>query len=216
MFGVATMKHDTTQTDSTQQPNDKIDNVLVAADGNLAQYIIRNRLVLPHDLSFTEWDSCGCWLAQAHNTLEQSVTLIRLFRADWWTFGKGRYKRRAYQARAMFGVSAETVANDASEVVNVADACRDVEGATFEQMAGVRYAPADVQPDLLRKAVAEGWSRDEVARNAKGKPEGEWQRSKLLSKMQNAYNALDDDGRDEFHNWYTRVRKRAGAAQRGG
>lgn len=179
---------------------------LLAASPQLKQYVIDNKLMLPEGMSFEDWDACGTWLSAAHDVLDQNLTLIRFLRADWWRFGRCKYGERISQSSAVFDVHWRTVANDASELSTVADAARKVEGATFEQVAGVRAAPAAKQAVILEQAVKEGWSRSEVEQVASGLSEDLYKRQKTLSTMRNAYNRLDKKGRDEFAKWFDTVR----------
>lgn len=183
-------------------------NVLAVASPELARYVRGTQLLLPHDVTYEEWDSLGEWLETARLTLERNSDLVRCLRADWWNFGTHAYgQNKAAQARSMFGVSALTVANDASEIRRVEPAAREVDGATFGQLAAVRHADSDRQAHILREAVHNGYAPSEVERIAKNVDRAEWERGRLLAKMRNSYNDLDSEGRAEFHKWYSKVRR---------
>lgn len=181
------------------------DNFLVKAEPQLDRYIQRNRLTLPASLDVDQWESIGMWLLSAQQVVDRSAVLVRLLRADWWRYGCTSYgEERATQAEAIFGVSARTIRNDASELTNVADDCREVDGATFEILAGVRHAPRETQRAIVEQAVAEGWGKPEV--EARSRPDGaNWQRAQLVRRAQNAYNLMDDEARAMFDQWYAGV-----------
>lgn len=182
-------------------------NALLIAEPQLAKYVIDNKLMLPQGISFSDWDNCGVWLAEAERVLTDNLTLVRLLRADWWRAGVIKFREKVHQAQAIFGVSGYTIANDASEIAQVDDKCRLVNGATFEQMAGVKAAPKAQQVTILEQAVNESWSRARVEQEASGLDEDSYQRQKTLRVLRNAYNKLDKEGREDFDAWYKKVRK---------
>lgn len=180
-------------------------NFLTIAQPKLAQHIVHGKLLLPHNITFAEWEEVGAWLLAAQEVIDRNATMVRILRADWYRFGCERYgEDRAVQAQAVFGVAARTIANDASELSHVADECREIEGVTFEVLAGARHAPKEVQPELVREAVQQGWGRREVETIAR-KDGAQWAQGVLLRQMQNAYNRMDDAGRIEFDKWYASV-----------
>lgn len=181
------------------------DNFLVKAEPNLDRYIERNRLTLPLNLEVERWESIGMWLLSAQQVVDRSAVLVRLLRADWWRYGCTSYgEDRATQAEAIFGVSARTIRNDASELSNVADECREVEGATFEILAGARHAPREAQRAIVEQAVNEGWGKNEVEQHSRPDAK-EWQRQQLVRRAQNAYNLMDDEAREMFDQWHASV-----------
>ena len=183
-------------------------NVLAAASPDLAKYVRGTQLFLPHDLSYAAWDDLGEWLQAALVELERNASLVRCLRADWWNYGTHAYGQvKAAQARSMFGVSALTIANDASELRRVEPDARQVDGATFGQLAAVRHAEPRNQAAIIIDAVANDYAPSEVERIAKNIDREEWRRGRLLAQMRNAYNDLDDPGREDFHKWYLKVRR---------
>lgn len=184
-------------------------NVLVAAAPGLANYVRGTQLLLPHDLSYEAWDDLGAWLEAARVELDRNTQLVRCLRADWWNYGTHAYgQNKAAQARSMFGVSALTIANDASELRRVESEARDVSGATYSQLAAVRHAEPHEQAAIIREAVENNLPATEVERMARGVHDREaWRRGRLLANMRNAYNDLDAEGREDFHKWYLKVRR---------
>lgn len=184
-------------------------NVLAAASPKLARYVRGTQLLLPHGFTYKDWDDLGDWLEVARLELERNASLVRCLRADWWNYGTQTYgQTKAAQARSMYGVSALTIANDASELRRVDPDARVIDGATFSQLAAVRHAEPAAQAGIIADAVANGMPASEVERIARGvKDREEWRRGRLLAGMRNAYNELDAEGRDEWHKWYLKVRK---------
>jgi hypothetical protein len=181
-------------------------SALLAIVPELSKYVVDNNLILPAAMSFDAWDSCGVWLASVHEAIDQSLTLVRFLRADWWRYGS-KFGERMYQSSAIFDVNWRTVANDASELSRVNNECRMIDGATFEQVTATKGAPIDQQPELVRQAVINGWSASQTEQAASGLDEDTYKRNKSLRKMQNIYNSLDGQGRQEFDNWYKKVKR---------
>lgn len=194
------------QTENTPQAA----NVLAAASPKLSKYMRGTSLLLPHGLTYKDWDDLGDWLKAAGEELERNSNLVRCLRADWWNYGSQVYgHNRAAQARAMHGVSALTIANDASEMKRVTPAAREVAGATYSQLAAVRYAEPHKQAAIIIEAVANDLPASEVERMARGVADREeWRRGRLLATMRNAYNELDAEGREQWAAWYGKVSKR--------
>lgn len=183
-------------------------SVLVAAAPRLADYVRGTQLLLPHGFTYDEWDDLGDWLEAARVELERNSSIVRCLRADWWNYGTQVYGHtKAAQARSMFGVSALTIANDASEMRRVEPEARNVAGATFGQLAAVRHAEPSAQAALIADAVANDYTPGEVERIAKNIDREEWRRGRLLATMRNAYNEMDHEGREAFHSWYLKVRR---------
>lgn len=183
-------------------------NVLAVASPRLARYMRGTQLLLPHGLTFRDWDDLGDWLKVAADEIERNASLLRCLRADWWDYGTTIYGHiKAAQARSMFGVSALTIANDASELRHVTPEARQVPGVTFSQLAAVRHAAPGLQAEIILDAVVNDMPASEVERRARNVDREEWKRGRLLTTMRNAYNDMDAPGREDFHKWYLKVRR---------
>jgi hypothetical protein len=183
-------------------------NVLADAFPKLTDYVRGTSLLLPHNMAYDEWAALGAWLEAAEVELKRNYDLVRCLRGDWWNYGTQAYGHtKAQQAQSMWGVSALTVANDASALRRVHSSAREVSGATFGQLEAVRFAEPTRQAAIIIDAVTNDLPPSEVERMAKGIDRPEWERGRLLAKMRNAYNDLDATGRDEWHRWYLKVRR---------
>ena len=125
-------------------------NLLPIPDSQLT----RTALVMPEDMTFDEWADLG-------DRLERMSEGVMWWVGDWWRTGQQRYGERAKHAAESGRWSFQTFA-DAGWVAAKFETSRRREVLPFSHHREVAALPEPVADELLDKAEAERWTREEL------------------------------------------------------
>lgn len=168
---------------------------------SIARFLVDGRLTMPDGTPFAEWDTIGQQLSNMQSGVEQIGSRVRMLRVDWWRYGIDNYgEERALQARAVFGVSSRTIANDASGIRNLTDAARRISVENFELYEVVAHAPVDSQESWITRARDGQWSAAELRRQIAGVNEQTWEQQRALAALRRLWERSNDETRSAiFH-----------------